>query len=128
MSVSFYIQNGPEELAVIGGEQFWVPLHEINCSNANAGKLIGLLSLNDDGLCGDLSVEDMPGVLQRLLVLLNKDGATSHVQEAPSVHKGDTGPTVINCGVDAEYFERRLSAFRDMILLAMDINEKIVWG
>ena len=52
----------------------------------------------------------------------------SAAQEAPSVYKGDTGPTIINCGVDAEYFERRLMQFRDMILLAMDINERIVWG
>jgi hypothetical protein len=118
---------------------------EANFANANARGVLALMGLDSDDLCGSLESTEIPAVMQRLMVAMNRDDARSHLV-APTVDRRafdqprvvedpDTGLStitrgcrVIECGNTDEHTLRRLGFVRDLLSFAHIDGYSVVWG
>lgn len=121
---------------------------ECNFANDNAHGVLMALGLGH-GVSGDLygclEHADIPGVLQKLMVLLNVDAKRSHLIEAASVGdplalmiaavngemipvSGDQGARVVNCGNTDEQSVRRFTSVRKLLVYASENGLDVSWG
>jgi len=102
---------------------------ECNWANVNALNVMRLLGLQAD-YCGEIAIETLPRLLQRLMVALNSERRRSHLVEAPEEFGGEgTGHChTIFCGNTDEQTVRRLESFRKLVVYAKEHNYRIVWG
>lgn len=116
---------------------------EVNLSNHNAGNILHLLGLFDpEGPWGSLSVEEIPAVLQRCMVVLARETRRAHLVEDTFEEGGQrrlvvneeglpeiqTGCRVIHCGNTDEDTVRRIEALRDLLAWAHEHGLRVCWG
>jgi hypothetical protein len=101
---------------------------DVNVANTNARLLLVVLGLDtSDDLCGSASGEDFLG---RVLLALASDRDDSGV--APAViggaQVGQSGATMIDCGLPAGYFAERFGALHALALEAVRLGREVHWG
>jgi len=116
---------------------------EVNFANGNARGVLGLLGLPTDDLFGSVEADEVPEILQRVLVASNRRDARAHLDTAPEDGRGParvemdpemglpritTGARVIGFGnTDADTM-RRLSALRTLFAKAREYGSGVSWG
>lgn len=103
---------------------------EVNWSSSNAGPIIRLLGLpsDEEGPWGELKVEEIPGVLQRIMVVLAKSREREHMIEEPSETRGARGARVIEFGNTDVSTVNRLRALRTLLSWAHERGFGVNWG
>ena len=115
---------------------------EINLSNASAGDILDLLELgNPAEPWGELAVEDIPVILQRIMRILARSESRKHLLAEGSVSQEprmginedglpaiELGPKVIYGGVADEQIVRRVTSIRTLLVWAAEHNHKVSWG
>ena len=115
----------------------------VNFSNTNARGVLEILGLGSE-LYGCVNVENIPDVLQRLVVVLNCRVERQHLIRSASdrwaydphvVTNCETGlPTisrgirVIECSNTDAHNVRRLTAIQDLLVKAHEEGFKVCWG
>lgn len=118
---------------------------EANFANASARGVLTLMGQDSNDLWGGLEPEEIPAVLQRLMVAMNRDNARSHLVREGSdgrafdqprmVTDPDTGLSTISRGcrvIDGgntdEQTLRRLGAIRELLSHAHEHGFTVAWG
>jgi len=116
---------------------------EVNFSNGNAANVLRLLGLyNPEGPWGALTVEEIPAVLQRCMVVLSRGSERTHLIESAHEEGGQrrmvvnddgmpeirTGCRVIHCGNTDEQTTRRITAVQTLLAWAHERGFGISWG
>jgi hypothetical protein len=101
---------------------------DVSVANTNARMLLVALGLDtSDDLCGSASGEDFLG---RVLLALASDRDDSGV--APAViggaQVGQSGATMIDCGLRPGYFADRFGALHALALEAVRLGREVHWG
>lgn len=127
-----------------GTETVWPEGCEANFANTNAAGILRLLDLPcEDGLCGSIEADEIPAVLQRILVVMNRRGARAPLDRdaadfrAPARVVTDpetgldriaTGPRVVSFGnTDADTM-RRLDDLRTLFVKAREHGSSVTWA
>ena len=118
----------------------------LNYANGNAHNVLKMVGLpTDNGLYGTLKAGDIPGVLQRLMLAINKPEARAHTvydgfdsrafPHGKIVHNADTGlPTItrgcriIDMGNTDAATLRRLTGLRTFLAAAYEGGHDVHWG
>jgi hypothetical protein len=103
-------------------------LPEVSFANGNARGVLALMGCDADDLCGTLSVEEIPVVLQRLLKVINMESQRQHLVALPSVEKGAKGCTVFRSGNTDEGTLRRLSDIQNLLSQSAKGGFGVSWG
>jgi hypothetical protein len=101
---------------------------DVNVANTNARMLLALLGLDtSDDLCGSATGEDFLGrVLLALATERDDSGVRSAVIGGREV--GQSGATMIDCGLPAGYFGDRFDALHALALEAVRLGREIHWS
>ena len=136
-------EHGPEECRVCDGtgkkEEFVGPVAEFNVSNANGYEIQRMMGLEPD-YAGEITPDDVPTILRRLIKLKNMD-SEQHTQ-APSIEQGKArimkdlegnsrigrGPTMIDMGRSESQVNRYLDDLIEMLQYASKHGYGISWG
>lgn len=109
MSVTFFILEKPE--------------HEINMANSNAADFMHHL---DPGVefdwCGEWDQEKLKQISRRIEFLLKTELKRDLIK--PTTQSGN----ITDCGRDADYVERRLRQFRDLVATALKHGFNVSFG
>lgn len=106
---------------------------ELNLNGGNAAtllKLVGLWANGDGEPCGELKPEEIPSVLQRILVATNRE-ATRAPFHVPPVDEGGEGTVharKISLGTTDEEILEHLNRFRDLLKYAHENSFFVRWG
>jgi len=126
-----------------GEVRAWPEDCEVNFANGNARGVLGLLGLPTDDLLGSVEADEIPAILQRILVASNRRDARAHLDTDPEDSRGatrvetdpetglpriTTGPRVIGFGNTDEDTLRRLSALRTLFVKAREHGSGVSWG
>jgi len=101
---------------------------DVNVANTNARTLLVALGLDDGGdLSGGVSGEDFLG---RVLLALAADRDDSGVRSAVIGGRdlGQSGATMIDCGLPAGYFAERFGALHALGLEAVRLGRDVHWS
>jgi len=98
---------------------------EVGWANANARQVLAALGLEMDG---EISHEDIPDMLQKILRVLNIDQIVGRMVRAPSEELGALGCKVIDFGSDTDSFRTRLNDFRNLLIHAHFRGLSVTWG
>jgi len=118
---------------------------EANFANANARGVLALMGQDSNDLWGSLAPEEIPAVLQRLLVAMNRDDAREGLvversdrhafAQARMITDPDTGLSTISRGCRVldggntdEQTLRRLGAVRELLSYAHEHGFSVNWG
>lgn len=100
---------------------------DVNVANTNARLLLTLLGLDSEDLCGSTTGEDF---LARVMLAMATDRDDSGV--APAViggrEVGQTGATMIDCGLPAGYFGERFGALHALATEAARLGREVHWA
>jgi hypothetical protein len=101
---------------------------DVNVSNMNARLLLGMLALDaEDDLCGSLDAADFLGrVLLAIAADRDDTGVASAVIGGSAL--GQSGATMIDCGLPAGYYAERFGALHALALEADRLGRTIVWS
>ena len=118
---------------------------EANFANASARGVLALMGQDSDDLWGGLEPVEIPAVMQRLMVAVNRDDTRSHLvregmdgrafDKARMITDPDTGLSTISRGcrvldggnTDGQTL-RRLSAVRELLSYAHEHGFSVSWG
>ena len=133
MSVTFFIPNAPTEVVhPYADEPDYTetvpvaPYFDINVSNSNAVALLTILDPGADvsrGLVGKWSGDKLHYVLKRTLKALNIESCTKGL-----LFDGYQDGNFVYCGRDQDYMTRRLTAFAQLLQLAIKNGEEVCYG
>jgi hypothetical protein len=101
---------------------------EANFSNHNARNILALLGLDAHDLCGGLSPEEIPAILQRLLTLTNTKNQRDHLVSPASVEKQEGKCTVVWGGNTDDQTLRRLQDVQHLLVESIQGGFGISWG
>ena len=118
---------------------------EVNLANVSARGVLALLGLDAHDLCGRLAPEEIPAVMQRLLIVTHRADERAHLErdafdgrafDTPRVVTDpDTGLDtisrgcrVIDCGNTDEQTMRRLNSMRALLAYAQEHGCEVTWG
>ena len=102
---------------------------ECNFANANATELMRLVGLVPD-CSGDIAVEKMGNLRQRILVALNRSRSREPLYRE-TVEYGGPGTGMCRCVEGAntdEQITRRLNSLLKLVVYAQEHNVSITWG
>lgn len=101
---------------------------DVNVANTNARMLLVALGLDADGdLCGSADGSDFLGrVLLALAVDRDDSGVRSAVVGGAEV--GQSGATMIDCGLPAGYFAERFGALHALAAEAARLGREVHWS
>ena len=100
---------------------------DVNVANTNARMLLVALGLDDDDLCGSADGADFLGrVLLALAVDRDDSGVRSAVVGGAEV--GQSGATMIDCGLPAGYFAERFGALHALAAEAARLGREVHWS
>lgn len=109
------------------------PVAELNLNSGNAAaplKILGLWKHGDGEPYGELKPEEIPAVMQKILVATNHDATRAPFHVAP-VDEGGPGTgqaRVISLGTTDEDILERLLRFRDLLGYALKNSFLVRWG
>jgi hypothetical protein len=110
---------------------------ECNFGNSTALAVTNLLGLDQ---WGGLELDEMPAVMQRIMVATNSDSARNHLvtegsdtqetrmTEVDGMPTIKTGPRVITFGNTDESTQRRLQGIQKLLTWAMKNGHPVTWG
>lgn len=100
---------------------------DVNVSNTNARLLLTILGLDSEDLCGTVDGEDFLG---RILVALAEDRDDTGVASAVVGGKevGQSGATMVDCGLPAGYFGDRFTALHGLAQEAARLGRPVVFS
>lgn len=101
---------------------------DVNVANTNARMLLVLLGLDtSEDLCGSVSGEEFLG---RVLLALASDWDDSGVASAVigGASLGQSGATMVDCGLPAGYFADRLGALHALGMEAVRLGREVHWS
>jgi len=102
---------------------------DVNVANTNARTLLNALGLDviDGDLCGSTSGEDFLG---RVLIALATDRDDTGVRSAVigGAELGQSGATMIDCGLAPGYFASRFGALHALALEAARLGREVHWS
>jgi len=103
-------------------------LPEVNFSNHNARGILHLLGLDASDLWGELTCDEIPTVLQRMLPLINVKAQREHLN-APTVVDTEVGRcTIVWGGNTDEQTLRRLLSIQELLAEAHKGGFGVSWG
>lgn len=98
-----------------------------NLNNGNARSFLLLLEIDERDLCGSRSMPDMVRAVQRARASF--DYRVDALTRKASQGAGERGCRWFSGGVDAEYFERRLTEFSELLADWIELGaDAVSWG
>ena len=113
---------------------------EANFANANARSLLALLGLDAEELYGSASPEECREVLQKIMLLTNKEGAVSHLDREATDERRTRietvggmptfkqGPRMIGVPNTSADTLRRIEYLREIFSYGASNHTKVCWG
>lgn len=101
----------------------WADEPGVHLSNMNARLIMDLLGLGTEHLCGSLDAEDFLG-----RVLVAQGCSVGDPGRPAEMSRGTSGATVIDCGREAGYSEKKLELLREVAEFARARGVPVTWG
>ena len=98
-------------------------MRSVNVSNTNARDILEVLGYEQDELCGSATSDDFMG---RILIALAV--APESAERVTEVSHSNYGGTIVSCGREAGYVQKRLNDLLTVVTDAVDSGMDIHWG
>lgn len=99
---------------------------EVQISNEDVGFYQKILGLSDD-LAGQITVADLPGLVQRINLILSQSPLLWPTREA-TCEQNTGGPKMWDCGLSATRFQKRVEALQRLFAWAAAAGYPVTWG
>lgn len=97
-----------------------------NFSSANGRDLFEMLGVPYEDI-GTITHAEIPGVLQRIMVVLSKDHVMIPYTSEDSVEGGVTHARVMTMGQTEDMIRRRVLLLRDILICAREQGRNVLW-
>lgn len=96
---------------------------EVNVSNVNARRILGMLGLDTDDLCGSADAALFAERVAFAAVVHGGDQGTDTI-----VYREMRGATMVDCGREAGYTDMRLEQLRAVAVWAAEHGRRVTWA